>query len=166
MKKHGVHTGMGKSHAGFSLIELLVVVSIMSVLASIALPLTELARRRNQEEELRRALREIRTGIDTYKRLVDQGRIAKAADATGYPPSLEVLVEGVPDAQQPQQRIYILRRLPRDPLASDNAVSNAGTWGLRSYASSPSDPQTGSDVFDVYSRAQGLSLSGTSYRSW
>jgi general secretion pathway protein G len=50
--------------AGFSLVELLVVVSIMALLAGIGLPLAELARQRALEEDQRQALREIRGAID------------------------------------------------------------------------------------------------------
>src|SRR5258706_6997753 len=137
---------------GFSLVELLVVIAIMSILASIGLPLAELSHKRAQEEELRRSLREIRSALDAYKRLVDIGRIARAADASGYPPRLQVLVEGVPDAQSPQgTMLYFLRKLPRDPFAPDATVEAADTWALRSYASSADDPQPGRDVFDVHS---------------
>lgn len=152
---------------GFSLVELLVVVAIMSILASIGLPLAELSHRRSQEEDLRRSLREIRSAIDAYKRLVDMGRIARAADASGYPPRLQVLVDGVPDAQSPQgTMLYFLRRLPRDPLAAEAGTDAADTWGLRSYASSADDPQPGRDVFDVYSKSAGAGLDGVPYRKW
>jgi len=151
---------------GFSLIELLVVVSIMAVLAAIGLPLAELSQRRAQEEDLRRSLREIRTALDDYKRLVDQGHIAKPADGSGYPPTLEVLVDGVVDARSAQgNRIFLLRRLPRDPFAPAELPA-AQTWALRSYASPPDDPQPGRDVFDVHSQAPGNGLDGTPYGSW
>jgi general secretion pathway protein G len=152
---------------GFSLVELLVVIAIMSVLASIGLPLAELSHRRAQEEELRRALREIRAALDAYKRLVDAGLIARPAGGSGYPPSLQVLVDGEVNAQTPQaSRLYFLRRLPRDPLTSDTITNAADTWGLRSYASPPDEPQPGKDVFDVYSKAAGTGLDGRPYRQW
>jgi len=152
---------------GFSLIELLVVIAIMAVLASIGLPLAELSHRRAQEAELHRSLREIRNAIDAYKRMVDAGRIMRAADASGYPPRLGVLADGVPDAQSPQgTKLYFLRRLPRDPFASDGVAEAADTWGLRSYQSPPNDPQPGRDVYDVYSKATGVGLDGVPYRKW
>lgn len=158
---------LARGERGFTLVELLVVVAIMAVLASIGFPLAELSKRRGQEEELRRSLREIRTAIDQYKRMVDSGRIAKDALGSGYPPTLDVLVEGAPDAQSPRQaRIYFLRRLPRDPMAPESIPSAAETWGLRSYESPPSDPRPGKDVFDVHSRAEGNGLDGTPYRTW
>jgi general secretion pathway protein G len=156
-----------KIAAGFSLIELLVVIAIMSVLATVAMPLAELSHRRTQEEDLRRSLREIRTAIDVYKRLVDSGRIARSADGTGYPPSLDVLVDGVVDAQSPSRaKLYLLRRLPRDPFAPGSIGNAANTWGLRSYASSADDPQPGDDVYDVFSRSPDRGLDGVLYREW
>lgn len=152
---------------GFSLIELLVVIAIMAVLASIGLPLTELAHRRAQEEELGRALREIRSAIDTYKRAADAGLIARSADGSGYPPSLRILVDGAANAQTPQAaRLYFLRRLPRDPMAPASIEAAADTWGLRSYASPPDNPQPGRDVFDVYSASREVGLNGRPYRQW
>lgn len=152
---------------GFSLVELLVVLAIMAVLASIGLPLAELSHRRNKEEELRRSLREIRSALDAYKRLVDQGNIQRIAGASGYPPNLEILVDGVPDARAPTpSRIYLLRTLPRDPFATNDSQPAAQTWALRSYASPPHDPKAGADVYDIHSRASGIGLNGIAYRDW
>lgn len=158
---------VGAAHAaGFSLIELLVVVAIMSVLATIGIPMAELSHQRTKEEDLRRSLREIRSALDEYKRMVDQGRISRTAGASGYPPELNALVDGVPDATSAQHtKLYLLRKLPRDPFG-DDAVSAELTWGLRSYASSAKDPKPGSDVYDVYSLAPGIGLNGIPYREW
>lgn len=154
------------SATGFSLVELIVVIAIMSVLASIGLPLAELSQKRTQEQELRRALREIRSALDEYKRLVDQGFIQRAADASGYPPDLDSLVAGVADAKSPAGRkLFLMRQLPRDPFAPNEGPA-AETWALRSYASSPDAPQPGKDVFDVHSKATGVGLNGIAYREW
>jgi general secretion pathway protein G len=151
---------------GFTLIEILVVVVIVGVLATMALPLADLAQQRAKEEELRSALRQIRTALDTYKQASDEGRIVKAADATGYPANLRVLVEGVEDAKSAdRRRIYLLRRLPRDPFA-DPTLAAEQTWGLRSYASPPDRPMPGADVFDVYSKQPGAGLNGVPYSQW
>lgn len=149
------------------MIEMIVVVLMVGILASAAMPLAALHKRRTQEAELRQALRTLRTAIDAYKRAWDQGHIEKKADESGYPPNLEVLVKGVPDVTSPQgARIYFLRRLPNDPLASDPALPAAATWGLRSYASPPEAPAPGKDVFDVYSLEDKLAMDGTPYRDW
>jgi general secretion pathway protein G len=153
---------------GFTLIELMITVAIVGVLALGAMPLAKLTAQRAREGELRAALREIRTAIDAYKLAVDTGRIMIDADKSGYPPRLELLVDGVEDARDPEHKrmIYFMRRLPRDPFFTDPSVPAAGSWGLRSYDSPPDAPAPGDDVFDVYSQAPGTGLNGIPYSSW
>jgi general secretion pathway protein G len=152
---------------GFTLVELMVTVAIVALLASIGLPLAELAVRRQKEQALHGALREIRTAIDAYKLASDQGRIRKSAEQSGYPDSLDALVRGVEDARSPgQEKIYFLRRLPRDPLFPDAQARAADTWGKRSYASPPDAPREGADVYDVYSLDPGAGLNGVAYKDW
>lgn len=151
---------------GFTLIEMIIVVMIVGILASAAMPLAALHKRRAQEAELRANLRTLRTAIDAYKKASDTGRIERRDDQSGYPPKLTLLVEGVPDVTDPAgKKMYFLRRMPRDPFA-DPGQRPEETWGLRSYASPPDAPQPGADVFDVYSNAQGEGLDGTAYRTW
>ena len=151
---------------GFTLIELVVTVAIVALLASAAMPVVELVQTRQRELELRSALREIRTAIDAYKKAYDEGRIAKSAQATGYPPTLAALVDGVVDARTAdKKKIYFLRRLPADPM-QPGVRDPADAWGKRSYASPRSAPEEGDDVFDVYSRADGTGLNGRPYRDW
>jgi general secretion pathway protein G len=150
------------------LIELLVVVVVISVLATLVLPLTELARLRAKEEDLRGALREIRTAIDRYKDAYDVGRIERTVDGSGYPPDLQTLVVGVTDIKSPTGgRLVFLRRLPLDPFAQGDATQGADkNWGLRSYESTADEPQPGKDVFDVYSTSGKVGSDGRPYRVW
>ena len=152
---------------GFTLLELLMAATIVALLASVALPLAELSVKRSRESELRTALRQIRGALDAYKQAVDDGRIAKKADESGYPPNLELLVRGVEDARSAKrQRIVFLRRLPRDPFHPDRQAPAAQTWGLRSYDSPADEPRAGRDVYDVYSMSMATGLDGTAYRTW
>jgi len=152
---------------GFTLIELVITVAIVALLASVALPVSELAVQRTKEQELRRTLRQIREAIDLHKQASDEGRIRKSVGDSGYPKKLEDLAEGVDDQKSAKkEKIYFLRRIPRDPLNADPTLSTAATWGKRSYASPPDDPKEGDDVFDVFSLAPGKGINGQPYRDW
>ena len=105
-------------------------------------------------------LAEIRTAIDAYKHAADDGVIERAADASGYPPTLAALVDGVAEKRNPDgTKVYFLRRVPADPMSGEE-------WGLRSYASSATEPQPGKDVFDVFSKSADVGLNGVPYREW
>ena len=153
------------SAAGYSFIELLVVVSILFVLASAAMPLAQVASQRQRETELRRDLREMRTAIDKFKDAVDQGLIPSTEvtpGSEGYPETLQKLVDGVNAAGDASGRkLKFLRRVPIDPM------TGKPEWGMRSYQDKP-DTTTwgGQNVFDVYSKSEGAGLDGTKYRDW
>jgi len=152
---------------GFTLIELMITVAIVAILALGLVPLGELAAQRARESDLRVSLRQIRSAIDAYKKAAEEGRIERKADASGYPPTLDVLAEGVPDQKSPdRRRIYFLRRIPRDPFSGEPDLPAERTWGLRSYDSPPDSPRPGKDVFDVYSQSEGKGLNGVPYRQW
>lgn len=152
---------------GFTLIELLVTLAILAVLSTVVVPLAQVQVQRQKEHALRAALRDIRAAIDAHKRAADEGRVRKDAGATGYPPSLKVLVDGLEDQRDPQKnRLIFLRRLPRDPFHPDPGVDAAATWGQRAYASDADDPREGDDVYDVYSRSQIIGLDGSPLSRW
>lgn len=151
---------------GFTLIELVMTVAILALLASVAVPLSDLVVQRGKEQDLRRALRELREGIDAHKQASDEGRIVKRVGESGYPRKLEDLVEGVADQRSPKKEmIYFLRRIPRDPFAEER-LGAAESWGKRSYASPPEEPSEGEDVFDVFSRSAATGINGRPYKEW
>lgn len=153
--------------AGFSLIEMMMALACIALIASIAMPHAELALQRRKEAELRSALREIRSALDAYHRMAEQGRIQRDAGDSGYPKTLDSLAAGVPDITRPEGgMLYFLRRIPRDPFHQDASTPAADTWAKRSYASPPDAPKEGTDVFDIHSRSTGVGLNGVAYREW
>lgn len=156
-----------KNLQGFTLIELLVALVLFALIVTSAAPLVQMTEKRNKEQALRKALWQMRDAIDAYKQAVDDGLIEKPADHTGYPKSLSELVEGVENRQDPKhKKLYFLRRIPRDPFAHDNAMTNEETWGVRSYRSSFEEPKAGEDVYDVYSLSTGVGINQQAYRDW
>lgn len=154
-----------RTSPGYTFIELVIATGVMMVLASAALPIARVSMKRQKEAELRRSLREIRSALDDYKRWADAGRIStRGASLTGenYPPSLEVLVEGVPFTNNAtDRRKKFLRRIPADPM------TGRPDWGLRAYTdAADSTTWGGESVFDVYSKAPGTGLDGVKYRDW
>jgi general secretion pathway protein G len=149
------------AHSGFTLLELIAAMTIMLLLASVALPLVRIQVQRTREVALRRALRELRQAIDRYKDFADRGMIPVKADSFGYPPDLETLVKGVPLRGSATARYKFLRKIPVDPMTG-------GTdWGLRSMQDDPNSRSwSGANVFDVYSKSQGIALDGTNYADW
>ena len=153
--------GGGGSEGGFSLVELIAVVIIVGILASAVIPMTKVTLQRAREIELHRALREIRRAIDLHKKMAGEQAIEVEATSSGYPESLEVLVEGVKQTGEQDRVFKFLRRLPRDPM------SGRREWGLRSSQDEPdSEVWGGEDVYDVYSLSEATALDGTPYREW
>jgi general secretion pathway protein G len=163
--------GPREKRTGFTLLEMVVTVSILALLTTVALPVIETSVKREKEIELRQNLRIIREAIDAYKKLADQQLIKVDADSYGYPPDLETLVEGIETEQEVTEEsgkktvkkvlMRFLRKIPRDP------ITNSYEWGLRSYQDeSDSDTWGGENVYDIYTRSQATALDGTKYRDW
>ncbi len=145
----------------FTLVELLAAITILLLLTSMALPLARVQIQRAREAELRRDLRELREAIDRYKDLADRGVIVTKPETFGYPPDLDTLVNGVPIKGAPTARYKFLRRVPVDPM------TGTAEWGLRAMQDDPdSRSWGGGNVFDVYSRSQGVGLDRTRYAVW
>ena len=157
------------SSRGLTLIELLVTLVILSILAAAALPYAEMTVRREKELELRRALRELRTAIDTFNEDWKAGRVSKAASAAsedGYPKSLQLLIEGADTGDAKGNKRKYLRRIPRDPFA-DPARAPAEHWVVRGYQDATDTIVWGGrDVYDVRSASEGSALDGSRYKDW
>ncbi|HWU35251.1 MAG TPA: type II secretion system protein [Methylovorus sp.] len=152
---------------GFTLIELMVALVLLALIMSSAAPMVQMSIKRSKEQELRRALWQIRDALDAYKKAGDDGLIKKIPGQSGYPPSLQILVQGVENQRDPKKRkLTFLRSIPRDPFAPASETNADATWGKRSYASSFDDPQPGDDVYDVYSLSRETGLDKRPYREW
>lgn len=162
--------------AGMTLLELTIACAILLVLATTAVPLARVAVMRRKEENLRVALRELRTAIDRYKDYADQGKIQVKAGTEGYPPDLQTLVTGVPLAgggatagilgapsggSLTSKHLHFLSKIPVDPMTGNT------DWGLRAVQDdTDSTSWGGQDVFDVYSKSSGTAMNGTKYSDW
>lgn len=157
-----------KRAGGFTLIELVITLAMVAILASAAMPMLKLTVQRSKENDLRQHLQQLRLAIDAYKNAVDEGRIKKTVEQSGYPPNLEVLVDGVVDEKDPKrQRIKFLRRIPADPMRNHQMqYEHAHDWGLRSYASDANKPYFDADVYDVYSLSPHVGTNGVPYAQW
>ena len=150
-----------QANQGFTLIELIVTVTILAVLVGLALPLTRNTIKRERETELRQALHEMRIAIDKYKEASDRGQIQQTLEGEGYPAKLEDLVEGVAVVGQVDKKLKFLRRIPVDPM------TNSQDWGMRSTQDDPkSNSWGGQNVFDVYTKSAGTALDGSKYSDW
>lgn len=158
------------SSRGLTLIELLVTLAILSILAAAALPYAELTVRREKELELHRALREVRSAIDTFHDDWTAGRISHANDvasADGYPRKLRVLVDGADTGRAGGGKRRYLRSVPRDPFAEDATMHRDDQWVLRGYQDNPESlTWNGEDVYEIHSASDGQAIDGTRYRDW
>jgi len=124
---------------GFSLLELIVVMTIIGLLVGITLPAYRDATQRAREATLKEDLVRMRKAIDEY--YTDNGE---------YPPALEDLVTS-----------SYLRGIPKDPITESDA-----TWLIEYAAWEMVDAGEIAGVFDVHSGAEGSGLDGTPYSEW
>lgn len=142
-----------------TLLEMIIVITIILILMTAAVPITRLTIRRQHETELRRDLWEMRSAIDRYKDAADKNAFQVKLGTEGYPPDMDTLVNGVDGPGG--KKLRFLRRIPIDPMTGNN------DWGLRSMEDDPtSDSWGGQNVFDVYSKSNGTALNGTKYKDW
>ena len=124
---------------GFTLVELLVVISLISILAAMGLVQYRNSVLSSREAVLKTDLFRMRDAIDQY--FADKGK---------YPSALDSLVsEGY------------LRKLPEDPI-----TKSADTWTTVPAEPDPNNPSAEPGVYDVKSGAQGTGLDGSSYSDW
>ncbi len=143
---------------GFTLIELIVAATIVSVLCGMAMPLARLEAQREKERILRNHLQELRDAIDRYAEGSLAGKFNNAP-SYGYPPNLQALVD--PIEMRNGAKLKILREIPVDPMTGER------DWGVHSMEDDPdSDSWDGNQIWDVYSKATGTGLNGTEYRNW
>ncbi len=158
---------------GFTLLELILTIAVLTIFTAAAIPIARNTFKRQKEIELRHALRELRTALDRYRQIADSGLI-KSTEITPsdqcmggqvgtgcYPPSLDVLVEGVELSRGVDRKIKLLRKIPVDPMTGQTE------WGKRSFKDDPDSRSWGGlNIFDVYSLSNGTALDGTKYRDW
>jgi general secretion pathway protein G len=156
--RKALRSGRASGEAGVTLTELIIVITILSILATAAVPAVKFEVKRQKERELRADLWEMRRSIDMYKDAADMGGIQTKADSNNYPPDLQTLVDGV---NVKDKKMRFLREIPKDPMTGNT------DWGLRSNQDEPdSEGFGGQNVYDVYSKSQGTALDGTKYSTW
>jgi general secretion pathway protein G len=130
-------TRLEKGERGFTLLELITVISIIAILTAIALPNYKTAIIQSKEAVLREDLFQFRDRVDQY--YADKGR---------YPESLETLTEQ-----------GYLRRIPVDPM------TGSADWEVVPAEPDPDDPDA-SGIYDVKSTSTATSTNGTPYNEW
>ena len=165
--------------SGVTLLELLVTLTIVMVLASVALHLSQVSAKRSHEIELRQHLRLMRAAIDTFKLewnrdgdmligpLCVKNKLS-CKDVTsnyGYPKSLDALLGVKLSSEEATVRGTTMRRylrsLPLDPM------TGRADWQFRCYRDAPTSTSwCGDDIYDVMTASKEIALDGTKYRDW
>lgn len=161
--------GQGRQ-GGLTLIEVLVVMAIVGILATAAMPLSRMTVQRAKEIELRTDLRILRNAIDAFKKDCTEKKLTSdycKSDQDNYPESLEQLTEPLKMTGAVDKTKKYLRRIPRDPMTELESSDNPNNWGLLSYGDEPDSTQWGGgNVYDVYSKSDKTGLDGTKYSTW
>jgi general secretion pathway protein G len=151
--------GLWRRQGGVTLLEMIVVITILLILMGAAVPIMKVSVKRQREVELHRALWEMRTAIDRYKDAADRNAFQQKLGSEGYPPDMDTLVNGVEIAGG--KKLRFLRKIPVDPMTGNT------DWGMRSMQDDPqSDSWGGQNVFDVYTKSPGTALNGQKYKDW
>jgi general secretion pathway protein G len=124
---------------GFTLVELLIVMSLIALLAAMAVVQYRNSIRRSEEAVLKTNLFRLRDAIDQY--YADKGK---------YPASLDALVSD-----------GYMRSIPEDPISKSR-----DTWQTVPAEPDPNNPSADPGIYDVKSGAQGTSLEGSNYADW
>ncbi|WP_345828056.1 type II secretion system protein [Erwinia sp. HDF1-3R] len=158
---------MMRGQQGFTLIEMMVTLALLATLAAAALPMVHRHQLQRDENVLRESLRNIRIAVDRYAQASEAGRIDKEVNASGYPRTLQELVDGVVDKTSPtKKKIYFLRQIPRDPFCQCEGKPDAETWQLRASSQPPDEFTGGKDVYDIRSSSNAIGLNGVPYAKW
>ena len=157
--------GRSTNSRGFTILEMLITLTILGILAAGVIPITRNSIKHQHEMEMRQALRDMRDGIDRYKRFQESNPGAipiEERTQSGYPKTLQILVDGfTPAGIVGDMKIRFLRRMPVDPMTGNS------DWGVRAFADAPdSDGGAGDDVFDVFSKSEGIGMNRVKYKDW
>lgn len=174
----GINGMRNLKHKGVTFIELILVIAIVSILATAAMPLSRMTVKRTREMELRSSLRIIRTAIDAFRKDCSPAGTPGAgtvklssdyckSDQDYYPESLELLTQPLKLGNAVDKTKKYLRRIPKDPMMPPESPDNQNNWGFRAYRDEPDSTYWGGgNVFDVYSKSEALALDGSKYNTW
>jgi general secretion pathway protein G len=166
---------MIRQEKGFTILEILIVISIIFILAALAQPIMAGAARRAKEVELKYKLRGVRVAIDQFKRdwdrngeklygeLCVQNRLSclQISGENGYPKRLEDLLQVPFSSGGDETKKKYLRAIPVDPMTGSTQ------WSLRCYEDDPdAGSWCGEDVFDLHSESADRAIDGTYYKDW
>lgn len=146
----------------FTLLELVLTMTILAILAAAVVPTTGKVVKRRKEVELKHKLLEVREAIDRFKRASDAGLIVVTdIEQLGYPEDFDQLINGAPLKKNPRKNMRFLRRIPIDPMTGE------AEWGQRSVQDDPDRKTWGHEnLFDIYSLSDGTALDETEYAEW